>query len=81
MAAIPGELPDPAIPIVGCPFASRCRYVMEVCRSVEPPLIVDRGTHGAACHLVENFPQSPLTKPTLSHKRETTPDPVASLET
>ena len=52
LAAIPGELPDPAIPIVGCPFASRCRYVMEVCRSVEPPLIVDRGAHGAACHLV-----------------------------
>ena len=38
LAAIPGELPDPRPSPRGCPFAPRCRYVMDVCRDVDPPL-------------------------------------------
>jgi peptide/nickel transport system permease protein len=49
--AIPGEPPDPQAPPPGCPFAPRCPYVMDVCRSVNPPQFdVGRG-HTAACHL------------------------------
>ncbi len=47
LAAIPGELPDPADPPAGCPFAARCRYVMDVCRETNPPLLpVRRRTGG-----------------------------------
>jgi oligopeptide/dipeptide ABC transporter ATP-binding protein len=52
LAAIPGDPPDPATPIPGCPFAPRCPHVMEVCRSVNPPLIATGQGHAAACHLV-----------------------------
>jgi peptide/nickel transport system permease protein len=51
LEAIPGEPPDPADPPVGCPFAPRCPFVMDVCRSVNPPQFhVGRG-RTAACHL------------------------------
>jgi peptide/nickel transport system permease protein len=51
LEAIPGEPPDPAEPVRGCPFAPRCPHVMDVCRSVNPPPFdVGRG-RTAACHL------------------------------
>jgi peptide/nickel transport system permease protein len=51
LEAIPGEPPDPREPPPGCPFAPRCPYVMDVCRSVNPPPFdVGRG-RTAACHL------------------------------
>jgi oligopeptide/dipeptide ABC transporter ATP-binding protein len=51
LEAIPGEPPDPADPPPGCPFASRCPHVMDVCRVVNPPQFdVSRG-RTAACHL------------------------------
>ena len=36
LAAIPGELPDPARCRVGCPFAPPLPYVMDVCRRGRP---------------------------------------------
>jgi oligopeptide/dipeptide ABC transporter ATP-binding protein len=46
-----GEVPSPIDPPPGCRFHTRCPYVMDICRSVEPPLR-DRGQgHLAACHL------------------------------
>jgi peptide/nickel transport system permease protein len=51
LSAIPGELPDPASTPLGCPFASRCRHVMDVCSSVDPPLQPVEPGHLAACHL------------------------------
>ena len=35
---LPGEVPDPAMPPLGCRFHPRCPYVMDVCRSNEPLL-------------------------------------------
>ena len=49
--AIPGEPVDPRDRPPGCPFASRCRHVMDVCRSVYPePRPADDG-RPVACHL------------------------------
>ncbi len=35
---------------VGCPFADRCPFVSELCRSQEPPLVEVAPGHYAACH-------------------------------
>jgi oligopeptide/dipeptide ABC transporter ATP-binding protein len=51
LAAIPGELPDAAVVPPGCPFAPRCRSVMDVCRKVTPPFTTVGQKHKAACHL------------------------------
>jgi peptide/nickel transport system permease protein len=48
---IPGELPDPADPLQGCPFAPRCPHVMDVCRDVNPPPFQVGPLRTAACHL------------------------------
>jgi peptide/nickel transport system ATP-binding protein len=48
---IPGSVPSALEPIVGCAFASRCEYVMDVCRQVEPPLLAVDDDHLVACHL------------------------------
>ena len=45
-----GELPSPIKPIQGCPFASRCPEVQDVCRQVAPPLEAKEPGHLAACH-------------------------------
>jgi oligopeptide/dipeptide ABC transporter ATP-binding protein len=46
-----GELPSPISPPAGCRFHTRCPYAMEVCRTIEPPLLVS-GDSAVACHLV-----------------------------
>ena len=51
LAAIPGELPDAAEVPPGCPFAPRCRSVMDVCRKVAPLFTTVGQKHKAACHL------------------------------
>jgi peptide/nickel transport system permease protein len=48
---IPGEPPDPADPLRGCPFAPRCPHVMDVCRDVNPPPFAVGPQRTAACHL------------------------------
>jgi peptide/nickel transport system ATP-binding protein len=35
----------------GCAFHPRCPYVMEVCRSRVPELLLEDGAHASACHL------------------------------
>jgi oligopeptide/dipeptide ABC transporter ATP-binding protein len=35
---LPGEAPSPVSPPSGCPFHPRCRYAIEACRTVVPPL-------------------------------------------
>ncbi|MGB7653219.1 MAG: ABC transporter ATP-binding protein [Acidimicrobiales bacterium] len=47
-----GHPPDLSQTMVGCRFADRCPYVMEVCRRVEPTLVTIAPGHIAACHLV-----------------------------
>jgi peptide/nickel transport system ATP-binding protein len=48
-----GDLPSPIDPPTGCPFASRCPKVMDICRRVTPQLapLADGGTRRVACHL------------------------------
>ena len=48
-----GELPSPTEPITGCPFASRCPEVREICESLAPPLEHKTSGHLVACHLRE----------------------------
>jgi oligopeptide/dipeptide ABC transporter ATP-binding protein len=49
--AVRGELPSPLAIPSGCPFHTRCPYVMERCR-IEVPQLKERGAgHIAACHL------------------------------
>ncbi len=51
-----GEPPDPSNPPPGCPFAARCTYVMDVCRTTMPePTPVDGGGI-VACHLQTTGP-------------------------
>ena len=49
--AIGGELPDPTSIPKGCPFATRCPEVMEVCWDVDPDHAQIGADHTAACHL------------------------------
>jgi oligopeptide/dipeptide ABC transporter ATP-binding protein len=54
LATIEGTLPDLRAPIAGCPFADRCREVIEVCRTERPALLpVAGGTTFARCFVVE----------------------------
>jgi len=46
-----GDVPQPIDPPPGCPFASRCRYVMPVCRETRPEMREISPGHLLACHL------------------------------
>jgi peptide/nickel transport system ATP-binding protein len=63
---IPGQPPSPISPPPGCPFAPRCAYVMDRCRTELPPLAV-AGTepgHLSACWL----PRDQATRDELRRK-------------
>ena len=47
---IPGTLPDPKNLPMGCPFASRCEDVMDICRKALPGMIEIKPNHRVACH-------------------------------
>jgi oligopeptide/dipeptide ABC transporter ATP-binding protein len=52
-----GEIPSAANPPPGCRFSTRCAYVQEVCRHLEPDLRpTSSGTLGA-CHFAEELAQ------------------------
>jgi peptide/nickel transport system ATP-binding protein len=51
IVGIPGLPPSLLNRPPGCPFADRCPKVMDICRSVEPPLRELHPGHQAACHL------------------------------
>jgi peptide/nickel transport system ATP-binding protein len=55
LVQIPGQPPSLLRPPSGCRFHPRCPYVMEKCKTVEPPLvgISDEPDHLQACHLDE----------------------------
>jgi oligopeptide transport system ATP-binding protein len=49
-----GDVPSPINPPSGCHFHTRCPYVMDVCKKVDP-LFADQGRdHWVACHLYPN---------------------------
>jgi oligopeptide transport system ATP-binding protein len=46
-----GDVPSPINPPSGCHFHTRCPYVMNVCREIDP-IFADQGNgHFVACHL------------------------------
>ncbi len=48
---LPGDMPDPIAPPPGCSFNTRCPYVMEICREVDPePYQLPAGGE-VRCHL------------------------------
>ena len=48
---IPGSVPDLVSPPAGCRYASRCPYVMDVCKAKAPLLMEVKPKHKVACHL------------------------------
>ena len=54
LEAIPGSVPSPHDVPPGCRFSNRCPKVMDVCRTVEPPLRVHSPGHRVACYLYDD---------------------------
>ncbi|MCA9905610.1 MAG: ABC transporter ATP-binding protein [Anaerolineae bacterium] len=54
-----GEIPSPVNLPKGCSFHTRCPYVMDVCKHVDPVMVDvgNRGGHIARCHLFEQPPE------------------------
>ena len=48
---ISGEIPSALRPPPGCRFHTRCPHVMEVCKSVDPPMRDRADGRAVACHL------------------------------
>jgi oligopeptide transport system ATP-binding protein len=46
-----GDVPSPINPPSGCHFHTRCPYVMDVCKQVDPPFTEKAPGHLVACHL------------------------------
>ncbi len=46
-----GDVPSPINPPSGCHFHTRCPYVMDVCKKVDPFFANQGGDHFVACHL------------------------------
>jgi len=44
-----GDVPSPINPPVGCNFHTRCPYMIEACKTIEPPLMEIKPNHFAAC--------------------------------
>ena len=60
LASIPGSPPDLLEPPVGCRFAERCPFAMDVCHRVEPVRAALEGGGDVACHM---FPGADPTRP------------------
>jgi oligopeptide transport system ATP-binding protein len=46
-----GDVPSPINPPSGCHFHTRCPYVMDVCKKIDPIFADQGGHHFVACHL------------------------------
>lgn len=46
-----GDLPSPANPPTGCPFHTRCKDAMDICRTTKPEWREIKPGHHVACHL------------------------------
>ncbi|GAA0070249.1 ABC transporter ATP-binding protein [Clostridium sardiniense] len=63
--SISGTPPDLLNPPIGCPFAARCEYAMEICKEEMPEETIITDSHKVNCWLMhENAPkvESPLKK-------------------
>lgn len=48
-----GEIPSPVNVPRGCSFHTRCPYVMDICKQVDPVMVEVKPGHIARCHLFE----------------------------
>jgi oligopeptide/dipeptide ABC transporter ATP-binding protein len=48
-----GEIPSPVNVPPGCSFHTRCPYVMDICKRVDPVMVGVEGGHITRCHLFE----------------------------
>src|SRR4051812_23252028 len=55
-----GDVPSPINPPSGCHFHTRCPYVMDICKVVDPPFTDKGPDHPVACHLYPE-PVAPST--------------------
>jgi len=61
-----GDVPSPINPPTGCRFHPRCRYMTDICREVEPPLVDYGNGHLAACHHPLNVDKATLERVSVS---------------
>jgi oligopeptide/dipeptide ABC transporter ATP-binding protein len=61
-----GDVPSPINPPSGCRFHPRCRYMTDVCREIEPPLVEYGNGHLAACHHPLNVDKETLARAEVS---------------
>lgn len=57
ISLVRGEVPDPGNPPVGCPFQTRCPYVMDVCAETMPVSTALTSGGSVRCHLQDNGPR------------------------
>lgn len=53
LSSIDGTPPDLFNPPVGCPFAPRCEYAMEICKKEKPGMISGGNNHRVSCWLLD----------------------------
>jgi len=63
-----GDVPSPINPPSGCRFHPRCRYMTDICKEVEPPLVDYGNGHLAACHHPLNVDKATLERATVSRR-------------
>jgi oligopeptide/dipeptide ABC transporter ATP-binding protein len=61
-----GDVPSPINPPSGCRFHPRCRYMTDICKEVEPPLVSYGHGHLAACHHPLNVDKETLARVQVS---------------
>jgi oligopeptide/dipeptide ABC transporter ATP-binding protein len=52
-----GDVPSPVAPPSGCRFHTRCPYIMDICRTVDPPEYLTPDGTRVFCHLHTEGPQ------------------------
>jgi oligopeptide/dipeptide ABC transporter ATP-binding protein len=63
-----GDVPSPINPPSGCRFHPRCRYMTDICKEVEPPLVDYGHDHLAACHHPLNVDRETLQRVEVSRR-------------
>jgi peptide/nickel transport system ATP-binding protein len=67
-----GDVPSPINPPSGCRFHPRCRYMTDICKEVEPPLVDYGHGHLAACHHPLNVDRETLQRVEVTRRQTAT---------